>query len=65
MLKNLWVRIDGDKTEMPTASVLPVPSRNTVQHGTERGLTSGFGMSPGVSPDPMAVGRITFPDGYK
>ena len=43
--------------EVPTASALPVPSRNTVQRGTGSGLTSGFGMSPGVSPIPMAVGR--------
>ena len=45
---------------MPTTSTLPVPSRNTVQRGTEQGLTSGFGMSPGVSPAPMVVGREYF-----
>ncbi len=44
---------------MPTVSALPVPSRNTVQRGTGSGLTSGFGMSPGVSPNPMTVGKVT------
>ena len=50
----------GKLGRRPTASVVPVPSRNTVQHGTKRGLTSGFGMSPGVSPASVAVGKKSF-----
>ncbi len=43
---------------MPTVSALPAPSRKAVQRGTGQGLTSGFGMGPGVSPVPMTVGNL-------
>ncbi len=43
---------------IPTVSALPAPSRKAVQRGTGQGLTSGFGMGPGVSPVPMTVGNF-------
>ncbi len=46
--------IEADR--MPTVSAVPAPSRKAVQRGTGQGLTSGFGMGPGVSPIPVTVG---------
>ena len=33
-----------------TATNVPVGSRTTVQESTQEGLTSGFGMGPGITP---------------
>ncbi len=33
-----------------TATNVPVGSRTTVQESTQEGLTSGFGMGPGIAP---------------
>lgn len=37
------------------ASAFPEPLRSSVLRGTQPGLTSGFGMGPGVSPAAMAA----------
>ena len=41
---------DEGENKSDTTTNVPVGSRTTVQETTQEGLTSGFGMGPGITP---------------